>query len=249
MGQRVTIDVNFDFRQDAHGRDPDKHSSTLRSYHQFLWSKALPRGGIFALHNSSPRAYLYHESPLGEFFLSSDTVIPSFWKERSLASIFAHIPAAERDEFHRLGYTIGAMMIFPGNKVAGKMTINGARGCHPKIKDRFDLTIECIRRHYMSERSPLSDVLARYEDFFRLFGSFKGYVEFFLLQDLVSPDYSAVRFSAPFTDFTGSPVPSTLEAWRRYRDSAAEFIAARNARILGYWLSSAQAEAVEHLNP
>ena len=66
----------------------------------------------------------------------------------------------------------------------------------PSIRDRFDLTLECIRRHYFSERSPLSDVLARYEDFLCLFGSFKGYVEFFLLQDLVSPDYSAVRFSA-----------------------------------------------------
>ena len=166
--------------------------------------------------------------------MSSDSVIPSFRKERTLASIFEQIPASERDEFLRLTYTMGGMMVFPGNKVAGKMTINGARGCHPRIKDRFDLTLECIRRHYTGERSPLSDVLARYEGFFRLFESFKGYVEFFLLQDLVSADYSAVRFSAPFTEFTGSPVPSTLEAYRRYRDLAAEFIAARNARILSF---------------
>jgi hypothetical protein len=61
------------------------------------------------------------------------------------------------------------------------MTINGARGFHPKIKDRFDLTVECIRRHYVDDPSPLSDTLARYEDFFGLFGDFRGYVDFFLL--------------------------------------------------------------------
>ena len=86
----------------------------------------------------------------------------------------------------RIGYTIGGMMLFPGNRVGGKMTINGARGFHPRIKDRFDLTVECIRRHYRDEPSPLSDTLARYADFFGLFGDFQGYVEYFLLQDLVS---------------------------------------------------------------
>ena len=68
--------------------------------------------------------------------------------------------------------------------------------------------------------------------------SFQGYVEFFLLQDLTSAAYSAVRFSAPFNDFAGAPVPATLEAYRVYRDRAAEFIAARNARILSFCASS-----------
>jgi hypothetical protein len=26
-------------------------------------------------------------------------------------------------------------------------------GCHPEIKDRFDLTLECIRFHYWAERT------------------------------------------------------------------------------------------------
>ena len=63
------------------------------------------------------------------------------------------------------------------------MTINGARGVNGKIKDRFDLTLECIRRHYTSEKSPLSDTLQRYSPFFNLFENFQGYVDFFLLQD------------------------------------------------------------------
>ena len=114
MGQPTTIDVTLDFRQDTPpGADPDRYSPTLRSYHRLLWSKPLPGGAAFALDDSSPKAYLHHRSPLGEFFLCSDSVIPSFRKERTLASIFEQIPASERDEFLRLTYTMGGMMVFP----------------------------------------------------------------------------------------------------------------------------------------
>jgi hypothetical protein len=46
-----------------------------------------------------------------------------------------------------ISYTIGGMMVFPGNAIDGKWTINQARGCLRKISDRFDLTLECIRRY------------------------------------------------------------------------------------------------------
>lgn len=67
----------------------------------------------------------------------------------------------------------------------GKETFNTARGFHPRIVDRLDLTLECIRRHYTGIPSPLSGVLARYADFFSVFEDFDGYVEFFFLQDLI----------------------------------------------------------------
>jgi hypothetical protein len=241
MEQPTSIDVTFDCRQDTPpGKDPDARSPTLRRYHRVLWSKSLPGGAAFALDDSLPSAYLHHQSSLGEFVLSSDTVIPTFRNVRTLTSVFGETTIPERDAFLRLTYTIGGMMVFPANKVMGKMTINGARGCHPKIKDRFDLTLECIRRHYVGGRSPLSDVLARYSGFFRLFESFECYVEFFLLQDLVSANHSAVRFSMPFHEFDGSPLPTTLEAYRRYRDMATEFVVARNARIRRLSISSLQ---------
>ena len=227
------IDVTFDFRDDTPaGQDPDARSPTLRTYHQWLWGKPLPSGIVFELSVSKPRVYLHHTSRLGEFFLSSDSVIPSFRKEPALAPVREQVLQSDRDDFLRLTYTIGGMMVFPANQVAGKMTINGQRGCHPRIKDRFDLTVECIRRHYSGERSPLSATLERYADFFRLFESFEGYVDFFLLQDLVTRDYSAVRFFLPFTDFDVSPLPKTLEAYLQYCDRASEFIHARNVRIL-----------------
>ena len=65
----------------------------------------------------------------------------------------------EVQELFDLGSTIGAYLIFPNNKVDRKHTINQARGILRIIDDRFDLTLECIRRFYISEPSPLEDVL------------------------------------------------------------------------------------------
>jgi hypothetical protein len=127
------------------------------------------------------------------------------------------------------------MMLFPGNRVGLQMTINGARGFHPRIKDRFDLTVECIRRHYINEDSPLNAPLARYADYFRLFGDFRGYVEFFLLQDLVTDDISAVKFFSRFEDFRSSPLPDSVAAYLAYREAAVDFIEARNQRISTWW--------------
>ena len=147
-----------------------------------------------------------------------------------MAHIIEQIPEVERKEFMRIGYTIGGMMVFPASKVGGAMTINGARGCNARIADRFDLTVECIRRHYLDQASPLSDTLARYADFFRPFRDFRGYVDFFLLQDLVN-EGTTVKFFTPFDDFTGSPLPGTLDAYLGYRHRAIEFIESRNRRI------------------
>ena len=80
--------------------------------------------------------------------------------------------------------------------------------------------------------SPLADVLTRYAHFFDLFGNFRGYVEFFLLQDLVSDDYSAVRISAPFDDFSGSPIPASAHEYNAYKTASIAFVQARNQRIL-----------------
>lgn len=105
-------------------------------------------------------------------------------------------------------------------------------GLHRRIDDRLDLTLECIRRHYSNGKSPLSDVLTRYARFFDLFGDFRNYVEFFLLLDLVSSDFSAVNISVPFDDFSGSPIPKNADEYRMYERASRAFIEARNERIL-----------------
>jgi len=85
-----------------------------------------------------------------------------------MAAIIAQVqPSA--DEMFKAGSTIGAYIIFPSYQVDRKVTINAARGMNTKIADRFDLTLECIRRHYATEKSPLAVVLERYNDYFKLF--------------------------------------------------------------------------------
>jgi hypothetical protein len=235
MKMRIEIDTTFDFRKDTpKGKDPDSHSFTLRRYHKLLWSKPLPSGARFDLIDTIPKVYLHHHSEAGEFWLSSDAVIPSFTRESKIEDIIKQVPKKELDWFNTIGYTIGGMMIFPGNRVGRKMTINGARGFNPRIKDRFDLTVECIRRHYLKENSPLGETLQGYADFFELFENFRGYVEFFLLQDMVSEDFTEVRFCLPFNDFKTSPLPSDKEAYLSYKQCSVEFIEARNSRIRAY---------------
>jgi hypothetical protein len=228
-----SIDITFDFRSDTPaGKDPDSFSPTLRKYHKLLWSKSLPSGKAFLLDDSKDGAYLYHQSELGEFYLSSDTATHTFSRWASMSDIIAQIDKDEVETFRHLAYTMGSMVIFPSNRVDGKSTINGARGFHPLIKDRIDLTLECIRRFYLNEASPLSEVLGRYKSFFELFDNFQGYVEFFLFQDLVAKDFSEIKFFMPFNDFKPPAVPKTLDAYLSYKSSVINYITARNRRIL-----------------
>jgi hypothetical protein len=225
------IDTSFDFRTDAGGKDVDSYSPTLRRYHQALWSKPLPSGAPFDLDDTTPNSYLHHRSNLGEFFLASDTVITTLTGHGALAPIRHLIPESETITFLSHCFTIGGMLVFPGNRVNGKMTINGARGFHPRITDRLDLTLECIRRHYLGQPSPLGGVLDRYRDFFALFEDFHGYVDFFLLQDLVTNDYSRVAFFAPFDDFMTPAIPKDINTYREYTRLSIEFVQARSRRI------------------
>ena len=234
----MLIDTSFDFRKDTAGypkKDPDKHSRTLRDYHKFLWSKPLPNGRPFTLDAAVRGHYLYHRSELRDFSLASDSVIPAFTRWGFAAAHPELFSAEYNEEFMTIGYTIGGMMVFPGNR-AGGPTINQARGCLGRISDRLDLTLECIRRHYLGLHDPsrLGETLNRYRDFFALFESFRGYVDFFLLQDLVTDDYSAVTFCTPFDDFKTSSAPKDLGTYLEYRLRSIEFIAARNRRIEQY---------------
>jgi hypothetical protein len=226
----LAIDITFDFRTDAGGKDPDLHSPTLRRYHRLLWSKPLRSGTSFDLTDTTPGVYLHHRSGLGEFFLSSDSVIPTFTRWMRLKPITEQLPESENEAFRAIGYTIGGMMVFPANVIDGKPTINQARGFNGKISDRFDLTLECIRRHYLNTGSPLADTLSLSADFFALFGDFRGYVSFFLLDDLVTNDFG-LKFFMPFDDFRPPSVPSDVRTYIEYRRRSIEFIEARNHRI------------------
>src|SRR5215207_2462630 len=211
------IDVTFDFRDDSAGGDPDTDSPTLRRYHQLLWSKPLPNGVHFVLDATTPYAYLHHRSDLGEYYLASDSVIATFIRWVRMRSISAQVPEIENDAFTAIAYTIGGKPVFPSNRISGKLTLNGARGLSQKISDRLDLTLECVRRYYLRQPSPLSEAIERYNDF-------DGYVRFFLLDDLVDADSGQVKFFLGFDNFAAPAVPVDLTTYLEYRRLTIDFI-------------------------
>jgi hypothetical protein len=228
----MLIDTTFNFYTDAGGGDPDSASPTLRQYHKLLWSKPLPNGHSFDLTDKISGVYLYHKSIQGEFFLASDAITHSYKHHKRKKWLTKQIEA-DVNEIFDAGSTIGGYTIFPGNRIDRKHTINQARGVHSLIDDRFDLTLECIRLYYMGMDSPLYDTLLRYKSFFSLFEDFNGYVEFFLLDDLLD-DNQNVSFYLPFDDFNSRPLFSSINDYLTYKKGVANFIKRRNTRIENY---------------
>ncbi len=227
--RKETIDISFNFYSDARGGDPDSTSPTLRKYHKLLWSKPLPNGKFFELSDSKYDSYLYHKSELGEFFLGSDAITHSYRNHKRKLWLTNQIPN-EVDELFNTGSTIGAYTIFPNRRIDGNHTINQARGVNSLIDDRFDLTLECIRRFYLEQKSPLYNTLTIYRNFFELFDNFDGYIQFFLLDDLVNENKS-VKFYLPFDDFETPPTFSDSNEYLLYKKGVMNFIKARNNRI------------------
>jgi hypothetical protein len=223
-----SFDPTFDTATDG-GSDPDKYSVRLHSAHLMLWSKALPSGQRFELSDARPAGYLRHQSELGTFHLGSDSIIHTYRRD-GLRLILDALKPGELDRFVRVAYMIGGYHVFP---VGNGRSINQIRGFDKKrtIDDRFDLTLECIRLHYEGSDNELAEALSRYWDFFRLFRDFRGYVTFFLLQDLVSEDMRSVRFFLE-GGFERKPLPQDVEDYRTYSQRAIAFVLARNARML-----------------
>ena len=237
------IDVNFDFTSDSPhywdnfwrnngglgggNCDPDSTSKTMQKYHQELWSKQLPNGEKMDLQCGTNGALEW-----GAFRFGSDSIIVSFryQKQRKLleevASSMENYRQFMEDFLHR-SYTIGGEMIFPKHA----NSINQTRGTNPQICDRFDLTLECIRRYYRGEDSPLLSVLSADKNFFDLFIDFKSFVDFFMLQDLVSDDYGQIKFWNGWNDFSDNPTPETVTDYLKFLQNELKFVEARNRRI------------------
>lgn len=160
------IDVTFDFTSDTpyywdgfwdnelgySKRDPDLNSPMLRKYHQILWSRELPCGEKMELTDGKSRYYLKWK----DFYFGSDSILVSF-RHSDKKALLDEVKEKVSDynsfveKYVRDFYTIGGMIIFPQRR----FSLNCARGCHQRIRDRWDLTLECIRRYYQGEESPL----------------------------------------------------------------------------------------------
>ena len=235
--QKLPIDIAFNFYSDSDGKDPDSYSPTLKKYHKLLWSKPLPSGKVFTLSDTESDSYLTYISAQEKISLSSDSISNSYRDKKALSSIVQDL-SKEVEEFRNLGSTIGGYILFPSKKIDGKLTINGARGFNQKIADRFDLTLECIRLHYLGMSNPLQEVLTQNAAFFKLFENFAGYVDFFLLQDLFDANYESINLFIPTKQmFESSPLPASKEEYLQYMKSSTSFTAKRNERIKAWSLS------------
>ena len=227
------IDITFDFRSDSKGKDPDSYSPTLNAYHRFLWSKKLPNGEVMELKSKgAPFAFYWKD-----FCFSSDTIILEMAHLKNKKIIDqVHERFSNFDEYyehllHR-SYTIGSMVIFPVHV----NSMNQRKGTNLRIADRWDLTLECIRRHYAGEESPLSKVIEGDKAFYDLFVDFKGYVDFFFMQDCVSEDYSSVNIWMGDASFAKSGLPETVEDYFRFLIREHIFLDKRNRRIQEYFI-------------
>ena len=219
----MIIDTQFDFRTDSKGKDPDKYSPTLKSYQRYLYSKPLPNGETMVLTD---------DLNWNGFWFSSDSILHGFIGWEKYKQIVEKADQQLIQKFVQCDYKIGGEIIFPCYKVDGAQTINQARGCNQRIRDRIDLTLECIRRFYLGETSPLYKCLTGYRPFFELFVDFKGYTDFFFMQDLVTDDYSAIRFLTWFDGFNSTfPLPLDVEEYNEYLSNVIKFNEARNRRI------------------
>ena len=231
MNSKDRIDIAFDFRSDTpKGKDPDSYSKTLKSYHQRLWSRGLPNGEVMELEPRRSPYYLTWKS----FDFGSDSIIVEMRYGRNkiinqVYDIVGDYEAYYENLVHR-SYSIGGMIIFPRHR----NSMNQQRGMNSLIADRWDLTLECIRRYYAGQESPLYKTLQSDKGFYDLFVDFKGYVDFFFLQDCVSHDYSKVDIWMGDTSFKKSGLPKTVDEYFEFIRKEHEFLDKRNARIAEY---------------
>ncbi len=241
MKERTNVSFDFttdtpnyweNFKSGENCKDPDCWSPTLRKYQQILYSKKLPSGEIFELQQGkNPKYdYLYWK----DFRFGSDSIINMYIHNKRLGWLINDVKKQINnfdkfyEEYLRKSYTIGGEIIFPKTS----SSINVERGRYSgKIKDRFDLTLECIRLFYNEEQSPLFETLKENNKFFDLFVDFKGYVDFFYLNDLVTDDYSSVKFYLDFDNFKRNSLPQNIAEWNLLYDKQMNFLDKRNKRI------------------
>jgi hypothetical protein len=208
--------------------DPDITSEVLRFYQKIIWNKELPNGEYLDLSFGSGSDYLTWNG----MRFGSDSITASF-RYRDNLNLISQVAGSMSDwhafieDYIRRSYTIGGEMIFP-KRMHG---INQSRGLNRMIRDRWDLTLECIRRYYDGCPSPLYDVLEKDTAFFDLFVDFKGYVDFFYLQDCVNSDYTSVIIWLDNDDFNKGPLPRSVDEYLLFIDKELRFVEMRNERI------------------
>jgi len=222
------IEVGYDFRLDTKCGDPDTDSLKLYNFHSLLWNQKVANNktlNLQVLNKNYGRLIL--KTNLTDN-LSSDRMFPHFIGKYN-GKLDSWLSDSDKEKLQYKVRTIGGHIVFPAHRKNG-FTINQARGVNRKISDRFDLTLECIKRFYQNEESPLSSTLCRYSEFFRVFENFENYIEFFMLQDFIKCN-GEINYALPFDDFNRSALPKSKKEYGDYMNITVELIDKRNKRI------------------
>jgi hypothetical protein len=228
------IQVEKDMREDLQeGSDADMYSRILHQYHHALWN----RGPLLGLEESSSKKGPF-KFKHKDWVYTSDSIIHTYKDWHRLKSI-----QKDEDSVNRVylqGSKISGYVIFPGKQINRKQTINQRRGIHLSITDRFDLTLECIRRSYKNDfNHPLGETLKVYWSYFEQFGNFESYVRFFFLDDLVEFKQSEIKikFWLPLKNESfqdNYPLPSDEKEYSQFLSSLEIFVSRRKDRIQQY---------------
>ena len=242
--REINVNKPLNIEQREKGLDPDKYSRILKEYHMCIWSNRKINSREFIvkdgylnemIFNNGEHEIIFTPDSINNIFQNSrrkynsrpekEIVLEYCSKDLELKKLV--------DEFNAFDYTIGSSLIFP-IKIDGQSicwTMNRARGILYKIHDRIDLTLKCIKMYYenSSEDNPLLSCLNKNKVFFDLFGDFKTYVDFFLLNDLVDENYDVIYFDSECS--FSNPFPSNIEKYKEYLKSNIDFIDKRNKRI------------------
>ncbi len=114
--------------------------------------------------------------------------------------------------------TIGGFIVFP--RTYNSINVKRARS---PIRDRFDLTLECIRRAYQyddfyrSDANPLFGISKEDKEFFKMFGTFQNYAKFFCLDESYDDKHNWVNETGQVLNlFDNQP----LDNWDFNKDDA-----------------------------
>lgn len=242
VGRVDEINVGESFYDDPdYVSDADRDSRRLKHWHGVLWSEELPSGERLEW-TPEPGSYLAATSSAGPLRVSSDTIATTHaaYANSDVPQWWSGLAEAERSRHEKAFYTIGGFIIFPTRP----QSLNQRRGTDRRICDRFDLTLECIRRYYLGQgTSPLADVIRADANYFGLFGhgptGFTSFVNFFHLHDMIDGD--SIRWldgsGESVWDFDAPPLPTSASGYQTYLDNVLTFVMSRNDRIREWCLA------------
>lgn len=235
--------------------DFDKCKTLLIDYLIALYgNKTLPNNKKFTLEYKHIKGYNNINLCGNDIRYGSDSIINIYWYWTRPAIIKNLIDYEVKNfvkyktglnfydfiqKYIKTAYTIGGHMIFP--KLPSKYSINVKR-CFNNylIRDRFDLTLECIRRYYIylsdgtKLKNPLFDIFEfeTNKKYFKMFSDFKGYVDFFFLNSLVDKNYNFVKLFIDNSDnFNNDALPKNKEEWWTLYEKQQIFLMQRNNDI------------------